>query len=90
MTTENIHPADELAALREEIKQLQDRESYLRDYLLKNKEDRDGKQYLAVVTDSKRATIDKEAIIAAMGPAAVEPFIKRSEVHTLKVVRKEA
>jgi hypothetical protein len=90
MTIENIHAADEIAAIREEIKQLQDREGYLRDYLLKNKDDRDGKQYLAVVIDSKRETLDKASITAALGAAVVEPFIKRSEVHTLKVVRKEA
>jgi hypothetical protein len=88
MDAQNIHAADEIAAIREEIKQLQDREGYLRDYLLKNPKDREGKQYQAVVIDSKRESIDKASMIAALGQAVVEPFIKRSEVHTLKVVRR--
>jgi hypothetical protein len=90
MTIENIHPSDELAAIREEIKQLEARESYLRDYLLKASDaERDGKQYRAFVTSSTRESIDKASIVAALGKDVVEPFIKRSAVNTLKVARKQ-
>jgi len=85
----NIHPADELAAVREEIKQLQDREAHLRRSLLEADEaDRDGRQYFATVILSTRESIDKAAIIAAMGYDLVEPFIRETPVQTLKTIRK--
>ena len=90
MNTPNIHPADELAAIREEIKQLEGREKDLREFLLNaSDEDRDGKQYKAFVIASTRETIDKAAIVAALGREVVEPFIKASAVRTLKTARKE-
>ena len=85
----NIHPADELAAIREEIKQMQAREATLRSALLEGSDDdRDGKQYRAVIIPSTRESIDKDAIIAALGREIIEPFIKATAVQTLKTVRK--
>lgn len=86
----NIHPADELAAIREEIKQLQAREDRLRsDLLAASDEERDGKQYRAVIIPSSRESIDKAAIVAALGIEVVQPFIKATAVKTLKCVRKD-
>jgi hypothetical protein len=86
----NIHPADELAAIREEIKQLQDRESFLRSSLLTAPADElEGRQYRAVVIASTRESIDRKAIEASLGREVIEPFLRATRVTTLKTVRKE-
>jgi hypothetical protein len=85
----NVHPADELAAIREEIKQLQDRESFLRTSLLEADEaGREGNQYRAAVILSNRESIDKAAIVAALGIDVVAPFMRSTPVKTLKTIRK--
>jgi len=85
----NIHPADELAALREEIKIMQEREEILRSALMNGSaEEREGRQYTAYVQVSNRETIDKASLIAALGREVVEPFIKHSEVKSLKLAAK--
>jgi hypothetical protein len=87
----NIHPADELAAIREEIKILEEREKTLRDSLLNGTDaDRDGKQYRAFIMSSVRESIDKPAIIAALGAEIVAPFLKKSDVKSLKLSKKES
>jgi hypothetical protein len=85
----NVHPVDELAALREEIKQLTTRESELRDMLLKPGADLQGEQYTAGVIPSTRETVDKAALIAELGKDAVRPFLKTSLVRTLKLIPKQ-
>jgi hypothetical protein len=86
----NIHPADELAAVREEIKQLQDREAFLRSALIDAPADElEGRQYRAVVIASTRESIDRKAIEAALGRTVIEPFLRATNVRTLKTVRKE-
>jgi len=86
----NVHPADELAAVREEIKQLQGVESDLRAKLLAMTDaEREGDQYRAFVVSSNRETVDKTSMIAALGREVVEPFIKTSAVQTLKTARKD-
>lgn len=82
----NIHPADELAAIREEIKQLQDRESVLRAALLADDADLRGDQYLATIIPSTRETVDKNALIAELGREAVAKFLKSSHIKTVKLV----
>lgn len=82
----NIHPADELAAIREELKQMKAREDELRDILMADDADMQGFQYLAVIIPSTRETVDKNALIAELGREAVERFIKTTMVRTLKVV----
>jgi len=90
MTLTNVHPADELAAVREEIKQLQGVESDLRAKLLAMTDaEREGDQYRAFVIQSNRETIDKVALIAALGREVVETYIKTSAVTTLKTARKD-
>jgi hypothetical protein len=87
----NIHPADEIAAIREEIKQLQKVEADLREKLLGMSDaEREGDQYRAFIQLSNRESIDKTAMIAALGREVVEPFIKTSAVQTLKTAKKEA
>jgi hypothetical protein len=91
MSLLNIHPADELAAIREEIKILQEREDQLRAALIGGTDaDREGKQYRAWVQTSTRETIDKASIIAALGLDVVQPFLKKSDVKSLKLAKKDA
>ena len=58
----NIHPADELAAMREEIKILQGRADELRDQLLAEGADLKGDQYTATIIPGTRETLDRKAI----------------------------
>jgi hypothetical protein len=88
MTIPNIHPVDELAAIREEIKQMQGREDVLRAALLAEGADLDGKQYTAAVIPSTRETVDKNALIAELGKAAVQPFLKTTLVRSVKLIPK--
>jgi len=86
----NIHPADELAAIREEIKLLEAREGDLRGRLLKGTDaDREGDQYRAFIQSSNRKTIDTAAIIAALGEDVVAPFMKTTSFQTLKLAKKK-
>ena len=86
MNIPNIHPADELFALREEIKQLQEREEILRRALLADGADLSGKQYQAYIQPSQRETLDKNALIADLGKAAVQPYLKTTLVRSVKLV----
>jgi hypothetical protein len=86
----NVHPADELYDLRAKIKVLQERETELRDVLLAgNDASREGAEYRAFVIPSVRETLDKNAITLALGKDVIEPFLKKSEVKTLKLAKKE-
>jgi hypothetical protein len=82
----NVHPVDELAGLREEIKQLQAREDQLRAALLLPDADLSGKQYQALIQPSTRETVDKNALIAELGKAAVQPFLKTTLIRSVKLV----
>ena len=82
----NIHPADELAATREEIKILQERADDLRAQLLKEGADLKGDSYTAKITDSVRESLDRKALTEAFGEAAVAPFVKKAHVRTLNLV----
>ena len=80
----NIHPADELSAVREEIKILEKRADELRDKLLADGADLRGDQYTAVIHPGTREMLDRKAITEAFGEEAVAPFIR---ITTYKTVR---
>jgi hypothetical protein len=82
----NVHPADELSAVREEIKILEKRADQLRDLLLDEAADLKGDQYTAVITASVRETLDRKAITEAFGEKAIAPFIKATPFKTVKLV----
>lgn len=84
----NIHPADELAAIREDIKQLQVREDELRAILLKDGADLNGDQYTATIQPSTRESVDKNALIAELGMEQVRRFLKSTLVRSVKLVAK--
>lgn len=82
-TLTNVHPADELAALREEIKQLEARESELRAALMAEGASLRGSQYMAVIKEQSRETVDKNALIDAIGRERATPFLKKSAFKTI-------
>jgi hypothetical protein len=84
----NVHPVDELAAVREEIKLLQERADELRDWLLAEGADLQGDQYVANIVPGVRETLDRKAITEAFGEAAVAPFVKATHYQTVKLVEK--
>ena len=86
--TPNIHPADELAAVREEIKVLTARADELRDTLLEEDADLKGDQYTANIIPGVRETLDKKALIETFGAAFVEPFIKKTQYQTVKLIER--
>jgi hypothetical protein len=81
----NVHPADELSAVREEIKILQLRADELRDQLLADGADLKGDQYTAVIQPGVRETLDRKAITEAFGEAAIAPFVKATPFKTVKL-----
>lgn len=86
VTLTNVHPADELSAIREEIKILTKRESELRDQLLAEGADLHGDQYTANIILGVRETLDRKAITEAFGEAAIAPFVKATAYKTVKLI----
>ena len=82
----NIHPADELSAVREEIAILSKRADQLREILMAEGADLKGDQYTAHVTPSVRETLDRKAITEALGEAVVAPFVKATQFKVVKLV----
>ena len=81
----NVHPVDELQAIREEIKIMQSRADELRDQLLAEGADLKGDQYTAKIVPGVRETLDRKAIEEAFGEAAVAPFLKKTSFKTVKL-----
>jgi hypothetical protein len=84
----NIHPADELSAVREELKILEGRADELRAMLLAEGASLEGDQYIANIIPGTRETLDRKAITEAFGEAAVAPFVKATTYQTVKLVEK--
>jgi Lar family restriction alleviation protein len=84
----NVHPVDELAAVREEIKLLQQHADDLRDQLLAEGADLNGDQYVANIVPGVRESLDRKAITEAFGEAAIAPFIKATHYQTVKLMEK--
>ena len=84
----NIHPADELSAVREEIKILEGRADELRDILLKEGASLEGDNYVAQIITNKRETLDRAAITEAFGEEAIAPYVKTTTYPVLKLKEK--
>lgn len=82
----NVHPADELAMLRDEIAILGRQADKLRDALLAEGADLHGDQYDAVITPGVRETLDRKAIEEAFGEKAIAPYVKKTQFKTVKLV----
>jgi hypothetical protein len=81
----NVHPADELAEVREKIKILTARADKLRDKLLEEGADLKGDAYTANITPGTRETLDRAAITEAFGEKAIAPFLKKTSFKTVKL-----
>ena len=81
----NVHPADELAAVREQIAKLTKQADKLRDALLAEGADLHGDQYDAVITPGVRETLDRKALEEAFGEAAVAPYVKKTRYQIVKL-----
>jgi hypothetical protein len=86
----NHHPADELADVRAEIKQLQIREAELRSELLADGADRCGVQWEAVIKDYSQDRINAKAAIAHFGREALRPFMKQVKATEVRLTRARA
>jgi hypothetical protein len=84
----NIHPADELAAAREEIKIMTKRADELRDMLLAEGASLEGDQHNAVIVPGSRETLDRKAIEEAFGADVIAPYLKSTSYKTVKIVEK--
>ena len=84
----NIHPADELSAVREEIKIMQGRADVLRDQLLADGADLNGDSYTAQIVPGVRETLDRAALTEAFGEKAIAPFLKKTHFKTVKLLEK--
>lgn len=82
----NVHPADELSAIREEIAILEKRGNQLREILMQDGASLRGDQYTAVVKPQKRETLDRKAIEEAFGAEAVAPYIKTTSYKVVSLV----
>ena len=63
----NLKPADELKSIRDRIKELQARETELRDGIIANTLDHVGSFAIAFVTKQARRTFDRKAAEAELG-----------------------
>ena len=82
----NVHPADELAEVREKIKTLSARADTLRDKLLEDGADLKGDEYTAQLHPGTRETLDRKALVETYGEAAIAPFLKKTQFTTVKLV----
>ena len=81
----NRHPADELADVRADIKQLELREEELRRALLADGADRLGVQWEAAIQDRAQERLDAKAAIEHFGTAAMKPFLRKIEFRVVKL-----
>jgi hypothetical protein len=84
----NVHPVDELQAIREEINYLTARADDIREQLLLEGADLTGNMYAAKIIASKRETVDKKALIEAFGEEAIAPYIRTTSYKTVKITEK--
>jgi len=82
----NIHPADELSAVREELKILETRADELRALLLAEGANLKGDQYTANIVPGVRETLDRKALTEAFGEEIIKPFVRATNFKTVKLV----
>lgn len=67
MHKSNVHPADKLFELREQIRYLKRKEQLVRDYLLENTQDLVGDFVEVVITHPTRQVLSRDKLEAALG-----------------------
>ena len=84
MTVLNRHPVDELADVRAEVARLKDREDTLRKLIIDGECGMRGDDFLATVTTARTERLDTKAVREAFEPEVLKPFIRTSEITTVK------
>jgi hypothetical protein len=80
----NRHPADELADLRAQIRELEAREQELRARLLIPGADLSGAEWRALVVTQSRDRLDAAALRQQFGAAALKPFMRSIKVTMIE------
>lgn len=92
--TKNRHPVDELADVRGQIKSLQERESVLRDDIIKALPERltpdesqtvYGDEHSATVSVSTRETLDRAKVAVLLSKPKLQSCLKSSTAITIRV-----
>jgi hypothetical protein len=82
---QNRHPADRLADVRSEIKQLEAEERDLRAYLLEHPEDRAGQEHVAIVGSQSRKRVDLKALADEVGASILARFTTFGTAMTVRL-----
>jgi len=85
--SQNRHPVDRLADVREQLKALESEERILRDTILRTG-DTNGDDNVAMVKESVRNMLDRKALEFKFGVASVAACTKESPVTTLTLFKK--
>ncbi len=86
--TNNRHPVDELADIREQMKPLKQREEELRQMILDGECEAEGNEYVATVTVAVREKLDEAKLKKELGMAMLRPFVRASEIKTVRLKEK--
>ena len=87
MTQTNRKPPDELADVREKIRELKAREDVLREMLIAGEVELMGDEFLASVVVRPSERLDTAKMRKEMDPKVLEPFLVVSKTTTVKVDR---
>jgi hypothetical protein len=83
----NRHPADALADVRAEIKQLKIQEAELRNELLAVGANLCGVQWEAFIKDRSQERLDVKAAVKHFGREAMRPFMKKVKATEVRLIR---
>lgn len=84
MSATNLPPADELAQVRQQLKDLQEREGKLRSLMISDPASRTGNLYLVEVREVQQMRTDLKEM-RAMYPKIVDEFTFKSKVVRLEL-----
>lgn len=82
----NIHPADELHEVRAQIRELEERESELRQMFLDEKCGLRGNEFRVEIKKQDRHSYDIKAIVQKMGASNLRPFQKTTVATYVNVL----
>jgi hypothetical protein len=85
----NLHPVDQLARVRTQIRELQLEEGRLRVYVLEHEDDRTGDHYRAVVRPRLRNRLDLKGLISAVGGDVLRRFTSWDPFVVVQLIERE-
>ena len=84
----NIHPVDELARVRAQIKTLEEREGQLREELLSGRVGLEGEDHVAQLVSTPRAWVSLKSARQTLG-SILDPFISEKIVRMVRIAAKD-